>query len=74
MAINPIHVAGTPENDSVQAIDIRLYFPVEGSREAALDMISEALQNSPDLCDLVSAYELGANAFGVLVPDDKPLA
>jgi len=66
---NPIHT-----DRNVQHIDIRLYFNLDADREGTLNDISQALQDAPLLCDLVSAYELKNNGFGHLLPDDKPLA
>lgn len=71
---NPIHVSGTEENDAVQAIDVRLYFPHDADPEDVLDRISNALQDSSELYDMVGAYPLVGDGFGRLVPDTKPLA
>ena len=66
---NPIHT-----DRNVQHIDIRLYFNLDANREATLDDISRMLQDSPLLCDMISAYELKNDGFSHLLPDDKPLA
>ncbi len=58
----------------MQHVDVRLYFDRDADRQDLLDRISNALQTSADLCDLVSAYELTGDGFGRLVPDDRPLA
>jgi hypothetical protein len=73
VSTNPIHITGTPENAMVQAVDVRLYFPVEDRKEDILDIINEGLQTLP-FASLVSAYELQSDGFGSLVPGDAPLA
>jgi hypothetical protein len=69
--INPIHVSGTPENDAVMYIDVRMYFSRDEDREEMLDEINAALGQSPSM---ISAYEMLSDGFGHLVPDDKPIA
>lgn len=64
---SPIHT-----NDSMQHVDVRIYFPAGENREELLTEISGVLQDY--LERMVSAYELVRDSFGQLVPDDKPLA
>lgn len=71
MTTNPIHISGTPENDSVMPITVVIYYPAEMPKEDALDDLNDALGNS---CFLVSAYELVSDGFGHLTPDEKPIA
>jgi len=61
-------------DQTVQSIDVRLYFDKDLDPEVLLDNISKALQTSADLCDMVSAYQLKNDGFAHLTPDDKPLA
>jgi hypothetical protein len=68
---NPIHVTGTPENNSVVAVNVRLYYPAGTPDEDIFDDVNDALGNSPVL---VSAYMMLSDGFGHLVPDDKPIA
>lgn len=66
---NPIHM-----DQTVQHVDVRLYFGKDENREHLLDNISEALQAHASLASMISAYELVGDGFGRLVPGDKPLA
>jgi hypothetical protein len=49
---------------SVQHVDVRLYFPAEIPAPDLLDSISEALQESPELCDLIAAYQFDDGVAG----------
>jgi len=66
---NPIH-----SDSTVQHIDVRIYFDKNEEHEDLLNAISEALQASPDLSGMISAWELVSDGFGRLVPDERPLA
>jgi hypothetical protein len=68
---NPIHVTGTPENNSVIPVNVLLYYPAGTSDEDIFDDVNDALATSPNL---VSAYMMLSDGFGHLVPDDKPIA
>jgi hypothetical protein len=70
MPINPIHLAGSPENLAVQSFDMRMYFPAEMRREDVIDRVMTVLQDSMAMSNLISAYELVNDGFGHLVPDD----
>lgn len=67
--INPIH-----SDRSVQSIDVRIYFDRDLNHEDLLNKISDALQDAPQLSEMISAYELVNDGFAHLSPDDKPLA
>ncbi len=58
----------------VQHIDIRIYFDRDVNRKDMLDNLSDALQDSPDLYEMISAYELVNDGFAHMVPAGKPLA
>ena len=61
-------------DQSVQHVSVRLYFGKDEDRAGLLDAISDALQGSPELAHMISAYELVSDGFGRLVPDERPLA
>jgi len=69
MPIPPIHT-----DQTVQHVDVRIYFDKDLDPEDLLDNISKALQEHPALCDMISAYQLKNDGFSHLTPDDKPLA
>jgi hypothetical protein len=71
MAINPIHVSGTPENNSVVAVNVRIYYPAGTPDEDIFDDVNRALGESSRI---VGAYMMLSDGFGHLVPDDKPIA
>lgn len=54
------------QDPDVQSVDVRFFFPRDTDREAFLDRISKALQESPEMAELTAAYEIKA--------DTKPLA
>ncbi len=60
---------------SIQHVDIRLYFNLNGDHEDLLADIRQVLRDAqiPLLSDMVSAFELVGDGFGRLVPDDRPL-
>jgi hypothetical protein len=70
--ISPIHVSGTPENESVQSFDVRMYFPKEMARDDIIDAVMTALGIS-EICEIVAAYEMVSDGFGRLVPAEDGL-
>lgn len=66
---NPIHT-----DPSIQHVDVRIYFAQDEDPVTLRDDISEALQASPRLAHMISAYELVNDGFAHLTPTDKPLA
>jgi hypothetical protein len=69
--VNRIHISGTPENNSVVKVDVRLYYPAGTPDEDIFDDVNRTLRESSRL---VSAYVMLSDGFGHLVPDDKPIA
>lgn len=70
MAVNPIHA-----DETVQHVNVRLYFDKDLDHDELLDKISETLQGDGyALHELVSAYELVPDGFGRIVPAESPLA
>ena len=68
--VNPIHTDPT-----VQHVDVRFYFDRQIDHDIVLDSINKTLTGcSYDLAAMLGAYEMVADGFGRLVPDDKPLA
>jgi hypothetical protein len=68
---DPIHVAGTTENDAVQQLSVRLYFPVEMPRADIENAVEVMLGDSRYSDLLVAAYELTSDGFGRLVPGKR---
>lgn len=66
---NPIHT-----DRSAKSIDVRFYFNLDADEEGTLNDISQMIQDSPLMCDMISAYQLKNDGFSHLTPDDKPLA
>jgi hypothetical protein len=71
MTTDPIHVAGTDENNGIQAFSLRLYFPIEMPRTDIERTVQVMLGDSHYSDLLVSAYELTSDGFGRLVPGKR---
>ncbi len=69
MTVNPIHT-----EPDVQHVDVRMYFPRDLDRDWVLNCISSALQSSPEMAEMVSAYELVNDGFANFTPADEALA
>lgn len=57
-------------DDTVQHVDVRIYFDVEVDPETFKDDISETLQASNEMAPMVAAYALDERGY----PEEKPLA